>query len=144
MDTNKKDQNGNWIIPIEMCDGISPFSVDLTRAADYWSQGKLDDWTASANGTTVTFTWKDHAWAEGSQSVHYYQWGWNGSAWVWIDIGNQAVTTNTGLHKETEDRTFSTYIIGSPGVYYRACGWAWFYQYWTFGPGVCSSYVQVP
>lgn len=72
MDTNKKDQNGNEIIPREMCDGISPFSVDLSRATDYWSQGRLDDWTVTTDGgTVITFAWKDYAWAEGYQSVHY-------------------------------------------------------------------------
>jgi hypothetical protein len=71
MDTNKKvwdAQQQKWVdlIPMEMCDTISSQSPDLSRATTYWSQGKLDDWTASGYGTPLgAFNWKDYAWAEG-------------------------------------------------------------------------------
>jgi hypothetical protein len=80
----------------------------------------------------------------GTQTVVFYYWGWNGSAWAWIPYEQRWPTANIGVHKVTEDRTLTSVvdirnfpIVPIGWTYHTICGGAWHWQFGTFGPIDC-------
>lgn len=147
-DTVMDAMTGTGTTVTHQCDyQKGPTEDDVARVDAYYGEGNATDWTATVNGSVITYKWKDQSWAETWYNLQMFY--WNGSSWVYFTQYND--WEDEGLHKDFPNDLGNYYLqttvdrtqYGAPAGWHCIGGWPYMVEYDVMGDWTSSSAVWV-